>query len=121
MKFSIKSLDIFVLPCKKDSNGDMDGIPVVLMEAMLSGVPVTSTELSGIPELVRNKETGLLVQPDNVKELADAISCMIDDTELRDKMSINAISQVKKEFSLKGNAEKLNAMFDSVIKECGRW
>ena len=56
----IKSLDIFILPCKKDEHGDMDGIPVVLMEAMLSGVPVITTRISGIPELVVNEVTGLL-------------------------------------------------------------
>jgi len=45
----LQSLDMFVLACKKDRNGDMDGIPVVLMEAMLAGVPVISTRISGIP------------------------------------------------------------------------
>jgi len=111
----IKSLDIFVLPCKKDNNGDMDGIPVVLMEAMLSGVPVISTQLSGIPELVINKETGLLAQPENTQELADAISSIIVDTELRGRMVKNAISHVKKEFSLQGNAEKLKNLFSTVV------
>jgi len=111
----ITSLDAFVLPCQKDSNGDMDGIPVVLMEAMLSGVPVISTEISGIPELITNKETGLLVMPGDEKELASAILNLIDDDELRNSMITNAAVKVKEEFSLKNNAGKLNDMFNEVI------
>jgi len=111
----ITSLDAFVLPCQKDSNGDMDGIPVVLIEAMLSGVPVISTEISGIPELIINKETGLLVMPGDEKELANAILNLIDDDELRNSMIINAAAKVKEEFSLKSNAGKLNDIFNQVI------
>lgn len=110
----IKSLDMFVLPCKKDNQGDMDGIPVVLMEAMLSGVPVISTELSGIPELVVNQETGLLVRPNNVQELSDAIVCLINNDDLRERMLKKAVFKVKDEFSLQGNTDKLSSMFYSV-------
>lgn len=111
----ITSLDIFILPCKKDENGDMDGIPVVLMEAMLSGVPVISTDLSGIPELVINEETGLLTQPDDEQGLAEAISNMINNENLRKSMIEHAVSKVKNEFSLEDNTKKLNAMFNTVI------
>jgi len=48
----LKSLDLFVLPCKKDFNGDMDGVPLVLMEVMACGIPVISSNVSGIPELI---------------------------------------------------------------------
>lgn len=107
----IKSVDIFVLPCKQDSQGDMDGIPVVLMEAMLSGVPVISTDISGIPELIVNTETGLLVPPNDTLTLSEAIAHLIQDIPLRDKIVAGAIAKVKQEFSLQGNAEKLYAMF----------
>ena len=111
----ITSLDVFVLPCQKDSNGDMDGIPVVLMEAMLSGVPVVSTKISGIPELVVNGQTGLLVLPGDERALANAISNLMDDSRLKNSMIINAAAKVKEEFSLKSNARKLNDMFNQVI------
>jgi len=107
----IQSLDIFILPCKQDSNGDMDGVPVVLMEAMLSGVPVISTELSGIPELVVNKETGLLVVQNDEVALAGAITLMLSDDNLRGAMQKQAIIKVSQEFSLLGNAEKLKQLF----------
>lgn len=112
----IKSLDIFILPCKKDSKGDMDGIPVALMEAMLLGVPVISTELSGIPELIVDNTTGLTALPGDKKSLISAIKKMIEDDGLREKMSMNAIEKVKKEFSLQKNTIQLNQLFQSVIK-----
>ena len=111
----ITSLDVFVLPCQKDSNGDMDGIPVVLMEAMLSGVPVVSTEISGIPELIIDGTTGLLVMPGDEQALASAISSLMGDSCLKSSLIINAVAKVKEEFSLKSNAGKLNDMFNQVI------
>jgi len=112
----IESLDVFVLPCKQDKNGDMDGIPVVLMEAMLSAVPVISTEISGIPELVIDKETGLLVEPNNAQALAEAILTISSDVSLRESMMKHAVAKVENEFSLQGNTKKLHALFsESVI------
>ena len=111
----ITSLDVFVLPCQKDCNGDMDGIPVVLMEAMLSGVPVVSTEISGIPELVIDGVTGLLVKPGDEQALAIAVSKLMADVSLKNSMIINAMTKVKEEFSLKSNTRKLNDMFNQVI------
>jgi len=107
----ITRLDMFVLPCKQDSYGDMDGVPVVLMEAMLSGVPVISTELSGIPELVINETTGLLVKPNDETALAEAIIRLVNDETLREEMIVNAINKVQNDFSLAGNAQKLKDMF----------
>jgi len=62
----MKTLDVFAMPCQKDSNGDMDGIPVVLMEAMNIGIPVVSTWISGIPELIQHNQTGLMSKPGDV-------------------------------------------------------
>ena len=72
------TLDAFVLPSVKDKNGDMDGIPVSLMEAMASGVPVLSTDISGIKELVINQQTGLLIEPGNTVALAAAMATLLD-------------------------------------------
>lgn len=109
----IASLDLFVLPCKKDSNGDMDGIPVVLMEAMMSGVPVISSYISGIPELVINELTGLLVKPDNVEDLVKAITKLTMSQELKQHLINEAINKVEQEFSLLVNAQRLNALFQT--------
>ena len=74
-----RGADLFVLPCRVTADGDQDGIPVALLEAMARGVPVVTTPVSGIPELVEHGETGLLVEPDNPQALADAMARAIAD------------------------------------------
>ncbi len=103
----VKSLDVFVLPCQKDSEGDMDGIPVVLMEAMLSGVPVISTPLTGIPELIIQGETGLLASSKNLSELVACIQESIEGVNSTKKRVIKGISKVKSDFSLIKNSLSL--------------
>jgi glycosyltransferase involved in cell wall biosynthesis len=70
----LSAADLFVLPCVRAADGDQDGIPVSLMEALAVGVPVLSTRLSGIPELVEDGVHGRLVEPDDVEALAQALS-----------------------------------------------
>lgn len=111
----LKQLDVFILPCVKDVNGDMDGIPVVLMEAMLCGVAVISTKLSGIPELVIDKETGLLVEPHDRIELAQAIQAIISNKTLAQQLNLKAIAKVKKEFNLQDNVLQLSRLFKKAI------
>src|SRR5262249_3581419 len=69
---ALRDCHVFVMPCRRDRTGDMDGIPTVFMEALASGRPVVSCAVSGVPELVRDGETGLLVPPDAPAPLADA-------------------------------------------------
>jgi glycosyltransferase involved in cell wall biosynthesis len=107
----VESLDIFVLPCKRDSQGDMDGIPVVLMEAMLSGVPVISSQISGIPELVIDRETGRCIEPSNPGALALAVVDMLSDTNKAQSMCNAAESLVREQFSLSENVVKLDQLF----------
>ncbi|EMG26701.1 glycosyltransferase [Listeria fleischmannii] len=73
VKEQFKKSDIFLLPSVEASDGDMEGIPVSLMEAMAQGKPVISTFHSGIPEIISHKETGLLVKEHDPEELAEAI------------------------------------------------
>ena len=67
------SADVFVLPCRIAADGDRDGLPNVLIEAMAMRLPVITTPVSGIPEVVRHGETGFLVPPDRPDLLADQI------------------------------------------------
>lgn len=112
----ISQLDVFVLPCKKDSNGDMDGIPVVLMEAMLCEVPVISTNISGIPELVVNNVSGLTVKPGDVAGLSQAISKLINTEDIRQRLVSGGVQRVKSEFMLNENVSKLLRLIQSSIK-----
>lgn len=100
----LREADLFVLACRKDSHGDMDGIPVVLMEAMLCGVTVVSTYISGVPELIEDGVSGYLAEPHNPRSLAEAIRRALDDghtiTAARQKIIAN--------FNLRNNARLLS-------------
>lgn len=108
----LADLDVFVLACKRDKNGDMDGIPVVLMEAMSQGIPVISTRLSGIPELVVDGETGLLAESGNVDDISNCIQKLLESADLRAKLARNASKHVNNEFGQLKNAERLVRYFD---------
>lgn len=107
----MQELDVFVLACKVDKNGDMDGIPVVLMEAMSQGVPVVSTKLSGIPELIIDGETGLLAEPGNSQDLAEKITELLIDAERRNRFVVAAAKHVHMEFGQEVNIKRLIKIF----------
>ena len=78
---------VFALPCQVMQDGDRDGIPNVLAEAMAMGVPVVSTRISGIPELIEDGVHGLLVEPRDARALADALRRVLDDTALHARLA----------------------------------
>jgi glycosyltransferase involved in cell wall biosynthesis len=112
----LQGLDLFVLACKKDRNGDMDGIPVVLMEAMLAGVPVISCRISGIPELIEDGKSGLLAEPANPGDLAEAIARLLSDDTLAHNFRKNAVDKIQAEFKLSNNVAALNNLFREVVQ-----
>jgi len=101
---------IFALPCRIDSSGDVDGIPVCLMEAMAAGVPVISTRLSGIPELIKDGETGLLVDPEAHEQLAASIKAVLSSPKLAKSLTSKARAFVEQQFDLTANALTLAAL-----------
>jgi colanic acid/amylovoran biosynthesis glycosyltransferase len=109
--------DIFCLPCKKDIKGDMDGIPVVLMEAMLIGVPVIASRISGIPELIEHNKSGLLIDQGDSAGLAQAIRLICTNHELRRSLIDGGINKVKSDFHLLRNVEQLADLFREACNE----
>jgi glycosyltransferase involved in cell wall biosynthesis len=103
--------DVLTAPSVPTSDGRREGIPVVLMEAMGSGVPVIASNLSGIPELVNDQLTGLLVPPRDAKSLADALERYIQDPGLRRRLGKAGRTKVVGEFDLNKNAAKLAQYF----------
>jgi colanic acid/amylovoran biosynthesis glycosyltransferase len=92
-----------------------EGVPCVLMEAMAMEIPVVSTFVAGIPELIENEHTGLLVAPGRADLLADAIERLITDSELRRRLGTRGAEKVAAEFSSEGTAEQLHAVFSARI------
>ena len=93
-----RQADLFVLGCELAANGDRDGIPNVLVEAMAMGVPVVATNISAIPELVEDGQTGLLVRPQSPEELAGAMIRVLTDGELRARILTRARLRVAEQF-----------------------
>lgn len=87
-------LDVFVLPSFSE------GFPVVLLEAMASGLPVVATGVGGIPEAVVNGKTGFIVEPGNVEELAENIVCLLKDGQKRNQFGEAGFRRVKEKFSI---------------------
>jgi glycosyltransferase involved in cell wall biosynthesis len=105
----------FCLPCRVLDNGDRDGIPNVLAEAMAAGAPVVTTAISGIPEIVRDGVNGLLVAPDDPQAVADAVLRLRGDRELAERISREARATVAREFDGERLAGTLEALFKDVI------
>src|SRR5512140_1634058 len=82
----LAAANVFVLPSVIDADGGMDNLPTVIMEAMATGLPVVSTNISGIPERIIENETGFLVQPSEVAAMADAIEKLITDPSLAQRL-----------------------------------
>jgi len=102
---------IFALPCVMTADGDRDGIPNVLLEAMGSGVPVVSTPVSGVPELIESERNGLLVPPNDPQAIAKALERLLADPELRARLAWAARVKVEERFAIDHSAEQLLAVF----------
>jgi glycosyltransferase involved in cell wall biosynthesis len=101
----------FALPSIRLPSGRMEGIPVALMEAMASGVPVVATRISGIPELVQHDVTGLLVEPHDPAGLAAALDSLLSDETLAAELALNGRRLVEGSFNLEVEARRLGDLF----------
>jgi len=104
--------DIFVLPCVQAKNGDMDGIPNVLIEAMATATPVISTSISGIPELIDDEKTGLLIPAGDSDQLAQAIIRLSEDLILRLRLGYAGREKVINHFNIDSVAHTLIEIFN---------
>lgn len=109
-----READVFALPSILAGNGDRDGIPNVLLEAMALQLPVVSTRLSGIPELITDGVDGLLVPPGDEDALADVLAQLLDDADRRAALGRAARAKVERDFDIHRNAERLLALFDGI-------
>jgi glycosyltransferase involved in cell wall biosynthesis len=101
---------VFALPCEIAADGSRDGIPVALMEAMAVGCPVVSCPVSGVPELIRDGEHGLLVPPHDPQALAIALRRLLGDAALRRQLAAAARLRIEQEFDARKEARKLHRL-----------
>src|SRR5260221_313132 len=109
---TLKRASLFVLPCVISPSGDRDALPTVLLEAMAMGLPVISTDLVGIPEIVEHDKTGLLVPPGDAIALAKAMQQLLKQPEGQELFGLAGRAKVEKLFDLRKNVPVLKELFE---------
>lgn len=109
------STDIFLMPSIIHKSGDRDGIPTVLMEALVHRVPVIATDVSGIGELVENHVTGLLIPEKNPEAIADAVKEFIADRDSALRMAANGREKVLKQFNPEVNHKRVFELYEEHV------
>jgi colanic acid/amylovoran biosynthesis glycosyltransferase len=104
---------VLAAPCIIGKDGDRDGLPNVIQEALALGTPVISTDVTGIPEVVRDGETGLQVPQHDPPALASAIEKLLGDPGLRVRLAENARRMIEAEFDVRRNAARRRAIFNA--------
>lgn len=111
---------LFVLASLKDKNGNQEGIPNVIKEAMASGMPVVSTRHAGIPELVRDGESGYLVSEKNSKALSKTLLKLVRRPHKWEKMGEVGREIVEESFNVHKQIDKLEAIYDRLLGRKGK-
>jgi colanic acid/amylovoran biosynthesis glycosyltransferase len=121
---SVQRAAVMALPCVVGADGDRDGLPVALLEAMALGTPCVSTDVTGIPELLRDGETGLTVPQHDTAALATAIERLLLEPLLRVRLASGARRLIEAQFDILHNAGCLRSVFqeatDAAVKEAQR-
>jgi glycosyltransferase involved in cell wall biosynthesis len=99
--------DLFALASVPQANGNIDGLPPVLIESLAVELPTVSTQVTGIPEIVRDQDTGLCVPPNDVTALADALEWMLDHPDEAREMAQRGRTLVFEQFDRRRNAKQL--------------
>lgn len=107
----VQGAAVFAAPCVVAADGNRDGLPTVLLEAMALGTPSVGTPVTGIPEVVRDGETGLLVPERDPAALAAALRRLLDDAALRARLAGAARALVEQEFDVHRQAARLRELF----------
>jgi len=107
----MREATVLVLPCVVSPSGNQDGLPLVLSEALAVGLPVISTTLCGIPEIIEHGRTGLLVAPGDSFALSSAIEQILGNPTLRRRMVRAGYRKVRAQFNLRNTAAALRSQF----------
>ena len=99
----VSSAAVFAAPCVVGADGNADGLPTVLLEAMALGTPCVATDVTGIPEIIQHERTGLQVAQHDADGLAIALTRLLDDADLRVDLSRQARDLIEREFDAHQN------------------
>lgn len=111
IKQHLRQAAVFAAPCVVGEDGNRDGLPTVLLESMALGTPCVSTDVTGIPEVILDGQTGLMVEQRNPKSLAGALERLLNQTQLRVSLSQQARLLIESQFNIHTNAKKIRAQF----------
>ncbi|MFQ5528987.1 MAG: glycosyltransferase family 4 protein [Gemmatimonadota bacterium] len=111
VKARVRSAAMFAAPCVVGEDGNRDGLPTVLLEAMALGTPCVSTDVTGIPEVLSDRRTGLMVGQRDPAALADALQELAGDPALRVRLARQARRRIEHAFDIRRNAKRLRTIF----------
>jgi glycosyltransferase involved in cell wall biosynthesis len=112
----LREADLFTLPSKEAKSGDRDGLPNVIMEAASQGLAIVATDFAGIPEFIRNDVEGQLVRPGDWEALSNALNLLARDPERRKALGDAAFSRLRRDFSMEGGIDVLEARLRAVAE-----
>jgi glycosyltransferase involved in cell wall biosynthesis len=107
--------DVFVLACVIASDGDRDGLPNVLLEALACGVPTVATRVGALPELIEPEQTGLLAKPGDPQDLADQLERMLYDEDLRAIVAQQGRERVERRFRLERSVAHMAELLEAAL------
>ena len=105
----VRRAHVFVAPCVLAADGNLDGLPTVVLEAMALGTPVIATAVSGLPEVVRDGETGILIDPGDVSALAQALTGIAEGKLPLTRLARSARALMEEQFNSRRQAAQLSA------------
>ena len=111
----LRNADVFIHPSVTDTNGDKEGIPGAIVEAMAAGLPVISTYHAGIPHIIDHGVTGLLVNEWDIQRLVDAILQVAGDSYLRARVGKAGQTYAMKNLDLQENEKNLEQIYDGLL------
>jgi colanic acid/amylovoran biosynthesis glycosyltransferase len=119
---AVRNAAIFAAPCIVGSDGNRDGLPTTLLEAMALGTPCIATDVTAIPEVIRDGVTGILVRQGDVTGLANGLMLLLSVAELRAKLAREARALIEREFNIHANTARLRSLFGVAVEpiEVGR-
>lgn len=116
----MRGASVLAMPCIVGDDGDRDGLPNVIQEALALGTPVISTDVTGIPEVVRDGETGIQVPQKQPAALADALERLLVDPELRVRLARGGRDLIEAEFDIRRNTARRRSLFRGELRPAGQ-